>query len=272
MEPQLPQWLEVGDGSRRRRIAYLHAPASRPGGAELLWLTGLKSDMVSTKAVALAEWAASRGLGMTRFDYSGHGRSDGKFEDAVISDWLEEARSVFSQVTHGPVIFVGSSTGGHVALLLLARMLEARDPVVERIAGLVLIAPAWDLTEELMWKAFPQEARDGIMNKGRWVRPSAYDPAGYVITRAFIEDGRENLIGGAPFNPGRPVSIIQGLLDTDVPPHHTRRLVALLEGGWVSLNEVPDGGHRLSRPEDIDLLFAVITAQLEHSAIEKSRA
>ena len=258
--------LAVGSGDRRRNIACLHAPPQVPGGVTLIWLTGLKSDMVSTKAEALAIWTKDRGLGLARFDYSGHGRSDGRFEDALISDWLEEALAIFARITKGPVILVGSSTGGYVALLMLQRLLATRDPEVSRIKGLVLIAPAWDLTEDLMWKAFPQEARDAILNDGRWVRPSAYDPAGYVITRKFIEDGRRLLIGGAPFNPGRPISVLQGALDSDVPPEHARRLMALIEGGWGSLTEVPDGGHRLSRPQDLAALYALIDDQLTRLA------
>ena len=257
-----PQMLAVGTGEHLRRIAYLHEPGARLDAPGLLWLTGLKSDMVSTKAQALAAWALTRGLAMTRFDYSGHGRSEGLFENAVISDWLEEATAIFAKVTTGPTILVGSSTGGHIALLMLKRMLAAGAPRVDRIAGLVLIAPAWDLSEELMWKQFPADARHDIMTKGQWVRPSAYDPAGYTITRRFIEDGRNNLIGDAPFNPGRPVAIIQGLQDTDVPPAHTRLLLTLLEGNWAAITEVPDGGHRLSRPEDLDLLYALIDTQV----------
>ena len=119
----------------------------------------------------------------------------------------------------------------------------------------------------MMWKAFPDEARHDIMTKGRWLRPSAYDPSGYVITRRFIEDGREHLIGTAPFNPGRPVSIIQGLLDTDVPPQHARRLLTLLDGDWARLYEVSDGGHRLSRPEDLELLYALVDDQLARTRV-----
>jgi pimeloyl-ACP methyl ester carboxylesterase len=262
---QMPDTLDVGHGARHRRIAYLHASPSKPDAPGLMWLTGLKSDMVSTKAEALAAWAAQRGLGMTRFDYSGHGRSDGRFEDALISDWLDDALAILDRVAQGPVVLVGSSTGGYIALLMLRRLLAAGG--ANRIVGLVLIAPAWDLTEELMWKVFPEEARHDINTKGQWVRPSAYDPAGYVITRAFIEDGRKNLIGSQKFNPGRPVAIIQGLQDTDVPPEHARRLVDLIEGGWATLTQVPDGGHRLSRPEDLALLYALIENQIGKSGM-----
>ena len=153
-----PQIITVGEGGRQRKIAYLSSPPRASGAPGVLWLIGLKSDMATTKAEALAQWTAERGLGFTRFDYSGHGQSEGDFEDATISDWLEEAEAVFRQVTTGPQIIVGSSTGGHVALLLLRRLMKRAHPEdAERVTGLVLIAPAWDLTEELMWKVFPPQ-------------------------------------------------------------------------------------------------------------------
>jgi pimeloyl-ACP methyl ester carboxylesterase len=262
MTAEAPAYLEVGEGKARRKIAYLSAPPGKPDAPGLLWLIGLKSDMASTKAAALAEWTRERGLGFTRFDYSGHGLSGGRFEDATIGDWLEEAEAVFTRVTKGPQIVVGSSTGGHIALLLLRRLMQESPAEAARIKGLVLIAPAWDLTEELMWKVFPEAARKEIMDKGVWFRPSPYDPAGYAITRRFIEEGRNHLFARRPFDPGRPVAILQGLQDVDVPPAHARELASFLKGGWVTLTEVPDGEHRLSRPEDLELLQSLIEAQI----------
>lgn len=255
-------FLDVGEGDKRRHIAYLHAGAAAPETPSLLWLTGLKSDMVSTKAEALAHWTAPRGLGLTRFDYSGHGRSDGVFEDATVSDWLEESVAVFREVTKGPQILVGSSTGGHLALLLLRRLVETAPDQATRVRGLVLVAPAWDLTEELMWNRYTDDARREIIEQGRWVQPSAYDPAGYVITRQFIEDGRRHLIKNAAFDPGRPVLVLQGVQDKDVPVEHARALADVLGGDWVRITEVPDGEHRLSRPEDLAKLYDLIETLL----------
>jgi pimeloyl-ACP methyl ester carboxylesterase len=260
-----PQYLDVGAGTTLRRIAYLAESPARTGAPGLIWHIGLKSDMASTKAVALSKWTKTRGLGLTRFDYSGHGASGGRFEDATIGDWLEETEAIFA-LTSGPQILVGSSTGGHIALLLLRRLMEKSPAEAERIKGLVLIAPAWDLTEELMWKVFPAAAREEIMEKGVWFRPSPYDPAGYPITRTFIEEGRNHLLAQRPFNPGRPIAILQGAQDVDVPAAHARKLASVLEGGWVTLTEVPDGEHRLSRPEDLELLYRLIDGQL--AAIE----
>jgi pimeloyl-ACP methyl ester carboxylesterase len=252
-----PQFITVGSGSAARRIATLSQPAAQEGGLGLMWLIGLKSDMVSTKAEALAGWTAECGLGFTRFDYSGHGRSEGCFEGATLSDWLDESVAVFERLTRGPQILVGSSTGAHVALLLLRRLVEEAPEQAARVRGLVLIAPAWDLTE-LMWGQLPADARREILDNGRWVRPSAYDPGGYVITRDFLEDGRRHLFNGVGFNPGRPVLVLQGALDSDVPITHARALASALAGDHVRITEVADGEHRMSRPEDLEKLYGLI--------------
>ena len=252
-----PQFIPVGSGPKARRIAALSQPPAADGGPGLMWLLGLKSDMVSTKAEALADWTATRGIGFTRFDYSGHGRSEGRFEEATLSDWLEESTAVFQKLTRGPQILVGSSTGAHVALLLLKHLIETAPDDARRVRGLVLIAPAWDLTD-LMWSQLPDEARRDIIEKGAWVRPSDYDPAGYVITRRFIEDGRQHLLKGTGFDPGRPVLVLQGVIDRDVPVAHARALRDVLAGDRVRITEVADGEHRMSRPEDLEKLYALI--------------
>lgn len=261
-----PQFITVGNGGSARRIATLAARAAEPGAPGLMWLIGLKSDMVSTKAEALADWTAKRGLGYTRFDYSGHGRSGGDFEAATISDWLEESEAVFRQSTRGPQVLVGSSTGAHLALLLLRRLMAAHPEEAQRVLGLVLVAPAWDLTD-LMWDQLPDGARRTILTEGKWMRPSQYDPIGYPITRRFIEDGKAHLFKGAHFDPGRPVLVLQGAEDRDVPIAHARALADVLAGDHVRITEVADGEHRLSRPQDLDKLYALIEDVLAASRL-----
>lgn len=257
--PQV-QFLDVGSETTERRIAYL-SQAGHPGEPGLLWLGGLKSDMVSTKAEALSHFAADRGLSYTRFDYSGHGQSEGLFENGTIGDWLEEALAVFSELTTGAQIVVGSSTGGHIALLMLRHLVMNDSREAARLRGLVLIAPAWDLTEELMWKAFPETARRELVEQGYTLRPSDYGEP-YRITQRFIKEGRDHLLARRPFNPGRPISILQGLQDKDVPAAHVQELTHFIEGDWVKLVEVADGEHRLSRPQDLDQLYALIAEQI----------
>jgi pimeloyl-ACP methyl ester carboxylesterase len=285
MTASQPQFLDVGSdggsGAERRRIAYLQQPAAHADRPGLVWLCGLKSEMTSTKASAVAEWAQSQGLAFLRFDYSGHGQSEGRFEDGTIGRWLEEAEATFRALTQGPQILIGSSLGGYIALLLLQRLMggrgpgvgrrasgeadhetpDARNPTAEvaaaRIKAFVLIAPAWDMTE-LMWQRLPPSARQDIEEKGLFLRPSRYGDGPYPITRALIEDGRRHLIGSAPFDPGRPVHIIHGQQDPDVPWQHTLDLVAHLSGDWARVSAVPDGEHRLSRPQDIALLLGIV--------------
>jgi pimeloyl-ACP methyl ester carboxylesterase len=279
-QSQQVQHLIVGDGDHQRPIAYLTQPrnASRSGPSNLplsaqkdtpgiLWLQGYKSEMLSLKATALADWTQQNGLAYTRFDYSGHGQScsepGARFEDGTISRWLEETLAIFKHVSDGPQIVVGSSMGGYLALLL-TRNLQAAATISKpsRVAGIVMIAPAWDMTEELMWKRAPEEIRRQITERGVWYRPSKYSDEPYPITRGLIEDGRENLLGTTPWNPGCPVEIIHGRQDPDVPYEHSERLVASLTGAPVYLTEVPDGEHRLSRPQDLELLLDRIAALL----------
>jgi pimeloyl-ACP methyl ester carboxylesterase len=252
-----PQTLIVGEGDRARTIAYRAEPSLESDATGLFWLSGFMSDMGSTKATALAAWASACGLASTRFDYSGHGVSEGPFTRGTIGRWLEEAHEVFTRVTRGPQVIVGSSMGGHIALLLLRKLLREDPSEARRIKGLVLIAPAWDMTEELMWKRFGEDVRQEIIDKGFYLQPSAY-AAPYTITRDLIEDGRQHLLAREPFDPGRPVVILQGVQDADVPVEHTRELVRFLTGDKLKLIEIADGEHRMSRPQDLDLLFTEI--------------
>ncbi len=257
-EPQtLTRTLHVGTGPDARAIAYRHTPPANSGTTGLLWLSGFMSDMSATKATAVAHWASKHGLGSTFFDYSGHGASSGAFKDGTIGRWLEEAAAVFTKVTTGPQVVIGSSMGGYLALLMLRKLRADAPEHACRIKGLVLIAPAWDMTEELMWKKFPDDARLAIERDGAYLRPSNYAQP-YTITRALIEDGRNHLLARQPFDPGCPVRIIQGLIDVDVPPSHTRELLNFLSSKDVRLIEIPDGEHRLSRPEDLEKLYAAI--------------
>ena len=246
--------LTVGDGADRREIAVL----SRPGGAPaLFWLGGFKSDMAGTKARAFDTFAEVRGLAMTRFDYSGHGRSGGRFEEGTISRWLEEALAVFDR-TSGPQIVIGSSMGGWLALLLTEAHRAAVGPEASRVAGLVLIAPAVDMTRALMWEGMSKAARKALTETGFWQRPSDYDEEGYAITRALIEDGDRHLFGDRLIETGCPVHILQGVRDTDVPWRHAAALVSRLASDDVVLTLVKDGDHRLSRPEDIERMAAAV--------------
>jgi len=250
--PQQPETLLVGEGAAARPIAVLRRPGTAPG---IFWLGGYRSEMTGSKAAALDALGARTGAAVTRFDYSGHGQSGGTFLDGTISRWLEEAEAVFATTT-GPQVIVGSSMGGWLALLL------ARRVAPERRKGLVLIAPAVDMTEELMLKGFSAAEREALAATGLVEQPSAYSADPYPITAGLIDDGRRHLLFGRPIETGCPVTILQGGRDPDVPRAHAQRLVEHLLFDPVTLTIVPDGDHRLSRPEDLHLLDRVVTRAL----------
>jgi len=253
-----PQFVVVGHGADCRRIACIVEPRDEAAGPGIVWLPGFKSEMTSTKASALAHWAAAHHLSMTRLDYSGHGQSPGRVEDGTIGRWLEEVTDIVISKTRGPIVIVGSSMGGYLALLLLRSLLDKAPAEASRIRALVLIAPAWDMTDRLMPARLTEAARRDLEEKGVWLRPSRYGDGPYPITRQLLEEGQQHLIGQYPFNPGRPVYVLHGLQDPDVPWEHTLDLVAHLEGDWTRVTAVPDGDHRLSRPEDIALLLRTV--------------
>jgi pimeloyl-ACP methyl ester carboxylesterase len=244
-----PDFLTVGTGSAARRIAWRRVPGREP---TIVWLGGFKSDMKGTKAEALSAFAARTGRAFLRFDYSGHGESEGDFQEGTISRWAEEAAAMVALAGSRPVL-VGSSMGGWIALLVARRM--AIPP-----AAMVLIAPAPDFTEALMWPSFSEEVRRAIMTDGRWIRPSAYDAGGYPITRALIEDGRRNLVLGGLVETGCPVHILQGMQDPDVPWRHAMLLAEKIARDDVVVTLVKDGDHRLSRDEDIARLEEAVAA------------
>ena len=265
------KFLDIGEGAARRAIAVRRLEGTggdpRPG---LVWLGGYKSDMKGTKAAALADWALSQGRAYLRFDYSGHGESGGAFTDGTISRWLAESLMVFDACCRGPQILVGSSMGGWLALLLIRELRrrpppspppqagEGRKSEAARVAGAVLIAPAVDFTEELMWKRFTPEIKRELAETGMWKRPSQYADEPYLVTRPLIEDGRNHLLLGNMIETGCPVRILQGVEDPDVPWQHAKALVARLACDDVVLTLIKDGDHRLSRPEDIERLIAAV--------------
>ena len=250
---QEPAFIEVGKDDSQRKIAVRVRAGVAPG---LIWLGGFNSDMQGTKALALDAWAAEHGRACVRFDYSGHGESGGAFIDGTIGRWLEECVAVFEQFCRGPQVMIGSSMGGWMALLL-AREIAKRATSAASLGGLVLIAPAPDFTEQLMWNQFTPEIQQEIQTRGVWMRPSQYgDP--YPITRALIEEGRNHLLLGSAIEVGCPVRILQGAQDPDVPWQHAFALAHRLPTDDVVLTMIQDGDHRLSRPQDIARIIAAV--------------
>lgn len=233
-------FLDTAEG---RRLAYHRTPGQGPG---VVFLGGFRSDMEGTKAVHLEAWARAKGRAFLRFDYSGHGRSSGVFEEGCIGDWLADARAVLA-LTTGPQVLVGSSMGGWIALLL------ARE---RPVAGLVGIAAAPDFTERL-WDRLTEAQRDEMRQTGRLTRPSDYGEP-YVYTRRLIEDGEDHLVLTRRLELSCPVRLLQGEADVDVPPSVALSLFAHIKGPDARVTLVKGADHRFSSPACLDLITASV--------------
>jgi len=238
--------LDLEDGVR---LAYRHRPGRGPG---LLFCCGFHSDMNGNKATYLDRYAAGQGLSYTRFDYQGHGASTGRFADGTIGIWFGDALSVLDRVAQGPQVIVGSSMGAWMALLLA----RARP---ERVAGLVLLAPAPDFPTRLMLPSMPEEVRAVLYRDGVWDRPSEYADEDYPITLNLIEESeRHNLLQGDPVPFDGPVRIIHGDSDEVVPLDHVLKIPAQVRSADIVTAIVKGGDHRLSTEADLRRLSAVL--------------
>ncbi len=242
-------------------IAVRTVAGDSPG---LHWLGGYRSDMTGTKAQALAAWAATNSHAFCRHDYSGHGASGGRFADGTISRWLAESLAVFDRFTTGPQILVGSSMGAWIALRMAQEL--GRRGEAGRLAGMLLLAPAPDFTSELVEPALTDSERQALATQGYFEEVSEYSPEPNIYTRDLIEDGRANRVLSGIIDTRCPVHIIQGMADPDVPHTHALRLVEHLPADDVTLSLVKDGDHRLSRPQDIEMILSAAQSLVERAS------
>ena len=235
-----------------QKLAY----EQQSGAAEntgVIFCGGFRSDMTGTKAMALAAWADKNKRPYTRFDYFGHGASSGAFTDGTMSHWRGDIPHILDHLCDSPQILVGSSFGGWLSLM------AALDRP-EKVAALVLIAPAVDMTERLMWERFSDKAREKLAQEGLIYDPSEYDPEGYPITAKLIEDGRKHLILDETIDINVPVRILHGQKDDAVPWELSLELAAQLASDNVELHFIKNGDHRLSEPHEIARLIELIEA------------
>jgi len=244
--PPDPCFLDAGES---RRLAYRLRPGSAP---TLVFLPGYASDMDGAKAVALDAFAARRGASMLRFDYSGTGSSGGSFEDGTLAGWIDEAATMIDRLTDGPVILVGSSMGGWIALHLALRL-------PDRVQALVGIAAAPDFTD---W-GFTSEHKDALLRDGGLERPNPYGGEPQLTTLAFWQSGEALGLLGGPIAVDCPVRLVHGQNDNEVPVAVALRLMERLRSADVQLNILKGGGHRMSEPREIAAIVRTVAALLE---------
>ena len=260
MQDPPPPSLLKRDG--RNTIAYRAMEGASPG---VMFCGGFMSDMTGTKATAMEAHCRRAGRAFVRFDYSGHGISEGEFRDGTIGAWRDDALAVLDEVARGPQVLVGSSMGGWIALLLaLARP--------ERVTGLVGVAAAPDFTEDLIWSTLDDEGRRTLAESGEIVMPCDYGEDPYPITMGLIGEGRDHLLLQAPIALRCPIHLLQGMRDEDVPWRTVLKIAELVESERVVVELVKDGDHRLSREDDLARLCAAVDAISGAASIPGERA
>lgn len=234
------------------RLAYEFLPGDGP---VIMFCPGYASDMTGSKAMALDSWCQRQGRALLRFDYAGHGASDGVFIENGIGDWAADAGFILNHVAATrDVILVGSSMGGWISLLLGAQL-------GARAKAMVLIAPAPDFTEKLMSRELTEEQRQTLETTGVVYQPSEYG-APLPFSRALIERSAAHLVMRTPIRLSCPVRILHGMKDEAVPWQLSLKLVENLENEDVRLVYIKNGDHRLSSPEDLALLEQTLAALL----------
>jgi pimeloyl-ACP methyl ester carboxylesterase len=245
----ISETLEVGGVP----IAVRRQDGSAPG---IMWLGGFRSDMTGTKAETLSGFAGAKGFAFLRHDYSGHGASGGAFRDGTISRWLNESLAVFRRFASPSEVLIGSSMGAWIALRMVEELRKAGEG--RRVAGLVLIAPAPDFVTDLTEPQLSAGQKKALSTQGYFEEPSAYSPEPNVYTKALFDDGRANRVLTGPIDTHCPIHVLQGLADPDVPASHALKLASLLPSDDLTVSLVPDGDHRLSRPQDLDMLVRAV--------------
>lgn len=246
--------------SNCEKLAYMQHKRNTPSGVKhVVFLGGFKSDMQGSKAMALDGWCAERGVGFTRFDYRGHGQSDGEFLDGCIGDWLEDTLDILDHIVGEPCMVVGSSMGGWLGLLAALRR-------PEQVRALTLIAPAPDFTEKLIWQQATDEQKQQMDKQGYFDIPNCYaDEEPFRITKKLIEDGRRHLILDAAIAISAPIRLLHGMADEDVPWQMSTQIAEQVVSEDVEIHLLKNAGHRMSEPEQLELLIHTL-AGLCHPA------
>ena len=247
---------QAPDGTR---LAYLQdGPADDVGRCGFFWLGGFMSDMKGAKAESLAGLARETRRPSTRFDYAGHGQSGGMFTDGTISAWLEQSAHMFLTKTNSKRIIVGSSMGAWLALLMTRLLLRDDPRHAKRIAGMVLLAPAADMTSDLMWDEFSPAIRKELEKRGVYEHPSEFGSP-YPITLNLLKDGAKHLLLQRGIEVKCPLRILQGSDDKDVPPAHALKVFEAISGPDVSMTLIKGGDHRLSTPANLKLICEAVS-------------
>ena len=228
--------------SSKKKIKYLLI--KKNSQITVVFFHGFMSDMVGKKPIAIQKFCREKKLNFLKFEYSGHGKSSGKFIKGNISKWTREAEHLIKSKVKksGGLIFIGSSMGSWIALNLV---LKFRN----RIKGFIGISSAPEFLEELIWKKFNKKIKKLLMKEKIY----HLDHGGFIypITKQLILDGRKNKILKENIQLKIPIILLHGTKDKVVPLKFSKKILKIFLKSKKKLIKIKNGDHSLSRKSDL---------------------
>lgn len=235
-------------------IAYIARPPICPDQPTVVFLPGLRSDMLGTKSLFLQDICREKGWGFISLDYSGHGQSEGNFLAGTIGKWLENTRDVLTHCSTQSLIVVGSSMGGWLMFHLVPFLKH-------RLKGLVGVAAAPDFTEFLIRPRLTELQKYALATQGLFFDGAEDAPDALPITARLLNEGEQHLVLDKTIALSCPISLIHGTEDTVVPASWPLKIMKQLQtDAPAHAVYIHRGDHRLSQPEHLRILEQHVTA------------
>ena len=233
------------------KISYKYRPRLENGPkVAIIFLSGYKSDMLGTKATFLDTLSKKIGYEYLRFDYSGHGLSEGEIEKQLLSDWVNESYLLIKKKLNNPIIIVGSSLGGWIAFILLKKLRK-------NILGIIGIGAAPDFTNDII-KNLSLIQKKRYEDKGYILINSEYGEKPYKFTKKFIEDSKNYFVLLKNLEINTKIALLYGLQDTAVKLETQISLLKILKTKNAKLTILNNSDHRMSSSLDLNLLEQTI--------------
>ena len=227
--------------SKTKKIRYIHNYSNK--NLYIVFFPGFMSDVEGEKPRSLRRFTIKNKLGFLAIEYSGHGKSSGKFINGNITKWTQEARiSIKKIVRNKKFIIVGSSMGAWISL-------NQFKYFKKQIKGFVGIGSAPEFLDRLMWKKFPKKIKKEIIDKGiSHIKHGQYE---YPITKQLIKDGKKNKILSKKIKSKIYVTLLHGRTDEVVPVLFSRKTLRLFINSDKKLVIIKNGDHSLSSKNNL---------------------
>ena len=227
--------------SKRKKLRFLDNYYKK--NLYIVFLPGFQSDIVGEKPKAFEKYAVKKKLGFLAVEYSGHGKSSGKFTKGIISVWSNDAKILIKKIVKkNNFILIGSSMGAWISLNQFKNFKK-------QIKGFIGIGSAPEFLTRLMWKQFTKKIKKEIMEKG--VSTIKHGEYTYQITHQLIKDGRKNKVFSKKIKKSLNVTMFHGSKDNIVPVSFSRKVLSLFTKAKKRMVVIKNGDHSLSSKKNL---------------------